>query len=59
MIQIRVIAGSPRLLVIGNIFDPGWKALVDGKPVSIYRTNYLFMGIIVPTGDHTASLVYR
>ena len=39
-------------VVITNIFDSGWKAYIDSKLTPIYRTNYLFQGILVPKGDH-------
>jgi len=44
---INVKTTQPRLLVIGNMYNPNWKATVDGKSVPIIRTNYLFMSIIV------------
>ena len=30
-----------------------WQATLDGNPVDIYRTNYAFMGCVVPPGRHT------
>ncbi len=50
---------NPRFLVISNLFYPGWHAEVDGKVVEIYRTNYLFQGVVVPSGRHTLVLRYR
>lgn len=40
-------------LVLTDIYFPLWKATIDGKPTSIIRTNYLFRGIIIPSGKHT------
>jgi hypothetical protein len=39
-------------LVLTDSFYPTWKAFVDGKPSSIYLTDYNFRGIIVPSGKH-------
>jgi hypothetical protein len=44
--------GEDHFVVITNIFDSGWKAYIDSKLTPIYRTNYLFQGIVVPEGDH-------
>jgi len=46
-------------VVIANMFDSGWKAAIDGKETKIYRTNYIFQGVIVPGGDHIISLRYN
>jgi hypothetical protein len=43
---------SDHFVVIANTYDPGWKAYIDSVPTRIYRTNYLFQGILVPKGDH-------
>lgn len=58
--SIRIITKTldNRLLVIGNMFDSGWEATVDGKKTIMYRTNYLFQGIIVPTGEHRVRVSY-
>jgi hypothetical protein len=39
-------------LVLTDSFYPTWKAFVDGKPSSIYLTDFNFRGIIVPSGKH-------
>lgn len=39
------------LLYIDNWY-PGWKAYVDGKEVKVYRANFTFKAIVVPTGEH-------
>jgi len=38
---------------------PGWRAVVDGRPVAIERWNHTFQSIQVPPGDHTVSFIYR
>ncbi len=46
-------------VVIANMYDSGWKAYVDSAPTPIYRTNYLFQGILVPKGNHTIVLQFE
>lgn len=58
-IKLDVQAENPRFLFISNMFYPGWQAKIDGELVEIYRTNYLFQGVIVPSGRHVIVLQYR
>ena len=44
---------------MSEVYYPAWKAYVDGEPVSLYRTNYLFRGVPVPEGEHTVELRYE
>lgn len=50
---------NDHFVVITNIYDAGWKAFIDSKLTPIYRTNYLFQGIIVPKGTHTIELQFK
>jgi hypothetical protein len=47
------------LLVISQPFYPGWRARVDGEPVSISRVDYLLQGIPVGAGEHRVELDYH
>ncbi len=44
------IIGNPSdsWLFIADTWYPGWKVKLDGKPVGLYRADYLFMGVQVP-----------
>ncbi len=50
---------EPRYLVVSEMYFPGWRAYVDGVETAIYRTNYLFRGVVVPAGRHTVRFEYR
>ena len=40
-------------MYLSEVYYPaGWKAYIDGNPTEIYKTNYLFRGIVVPKGKH-------
>jgi len=58
-ITIATTTAEPRLLVLGDMYFPGWHARVDGVEVPIYRTNYLFRGVAVPAGQHTVTFTYQ
>lgn len=39
------------LLVIADLWDPGWHAYVNGKPTPILRANHALRGVVLPAGD--------
>lgn len=41
-----------------DAWDPGWKATLDGVPVSILPAQDVFMAVRVPAGAHTMRLIY-
>ncbi len=44
-------------VILSDQYYPGWKAFIDGKRVSIYRTDGLLQGVMIPPGSHL--LVFR
>jgi hypothetical protein len=55
--SVAASAPTPGLLVLSEIWDPGWQATVDGVPTDILRTNGIFMAVPLGPGDH--ELVFR
>jgi len=58
-VEIAVRASQQGLLVLADTYYPGWEAAVDGVPAHIYRTNYLFRGVLVGPGEHRVTFDYR
>jgi hypothetical protein len=56
---VTTSSAETRFLVVSEMYFPGWRAYVDGVETPIYRTNYLFRGVVVPGGDRTVRFVYR
>ncbi len=52
-VTIETDASSPKLLFLSDVFDPGWKAFIDGKQSPVYRADYDFRAVAVPAGKHT------
>jgi hypothetical protein len=52
-------AGGPGLLVIGEGYDAGWRARVDGRPARILRVNADRMGVVLGNGNHRVVLDHR
>ncbi len=57
-LEIRTSASSPKLLFISDVFDSGWHASVNGKEEKIFRANYAFRAVSVPSGDSTVRFWY-
>ncbi len=47
------------LMVLSEVYYPGWTATVDGKPVEIGRVNYILRALRIPAGEHKVVLEYR
>ena len=55
-------APSEQLAVFSEIWygpDKGWKAYVDGQPVSHIRANYLLRAMRIPAGSHKIEFVFE
>jgi hypothetical protein len=59
-LEVKVNATGNNLLFLSETYYPeGWKAFVDNVEVPILRLNYLFRGVIVPTGVHTLTMKFE
>jgi hypothetical protein len=58
-VVLAINTPESRFLVLSEMYFPGWTAKVDGTSTEIYRTNYLFRGVVAPPGQHTVTFVYR
>lgn len=47
------------VLVLSDIYYPGWTATVDGKEVEIGRVNYVLRAIHVDGGKHTLQMTFK
>jgi hypothetical protein len=58
-VVIRVDASAPGMLVLADVFYPGWRATVDGTPARIYPANWGLRGVAVETGSQEIVFTYR
>jgi hypothetical protein len=56
---LEVEAPGPRFLVIGEHFDAGWKATIDGVSSPVVAADGLALGLWVPAGKHQVVLRFR
>jgi hypothetical protein len=57
--EIQVETANPAFLVVSDVYYPGWTAKVNNTSTQIYRTNYLFRGILVPSGSSMVRMEFR
>lgn len=48
-----------RTLCFSIPYSTGWKAYVDGEVKELQVVNGMYMGLVLPAGEHQISLVYR
>ncbi len=58
-IKIDVDIASNGVLVLTDLYYPGWKAYVDGKESRILRANYVMRGLPIESGRHRVEFVYE
>lgn len=46
-------------LFLADSWYPGWRATVDGNPVSLFSADFAFMTLQVPAGDHIVQINYQ
>ena len=57
-LKYDVKTGKGGILVFSEIYYPGWKAEVDGKPVEVARVNYVLRAIRIEQGSHQVRLSF-
>lgn len=58
-VDIEVGGLGPGYLVLTDVWYPGWKCAVDGRPADVYRANYLFRGVPIPPGAREVSFCFE
>jgi len=51
-VVMEVEISQPCMMVMNDVWHPGWKASVDGEVVNLYRVNYLQRGTWLDSGRH-------
>jgi uncharacterized membrane protein YfhO len=57
--EFKTNSSEPNMLVVSDLFYPGWEAKIDGKRTKIYLTDYAFRGIFLKPGNHQITFEYK
>jgi len=58
-VTIDVEADRNSVLILHDIYYPGWEAAVDGERRPILRANLLFRGVELSPGRHRVTFTFR
>jgi hypothetical protein len=58
-INLTVQSETGGLLVLAELYAPGWQAYVDGEPVETHRVNGISRGVVVPAGTSEVTFRYE
>lgn len=58
-VSLESESSTDAFLVLSDLFYPGWKVTVDGKPQEIIRTNYVLRGVSLTAGKHSITFRYE
>ncbi len=57
-ILLDVNAPGAGVLVLSEVYYPGWRAWVDDREVDVLRADYLFRAVELPAGAHRVRMLY-
>jgi uncharacterized membrane protein YfhO len=58
-VELDASLAKPGLVILADIFYPGWKLTIDDKPAPIYRANRMMRAAAVEAGDHHLVYTYE
>jgi len=58
-VVVQTETGPAGYLVLTDVWYPGWRCRVDGRPVPLYRADYLFRAVELPEGEHTVVFTFE
>ncbi|MDB5610103.1 MAG: hypothetical protein JWP25_7003 [Bradyrhizobium sp.] len=58
-VELVTTSTADSLLVLHDLYYPGWIAEVDGKPAAMLRAALLFRAVVVPAGRHRVAFRFE
>jgi hypothetical protein len=58
-VEMTVSAAAARLLLLTDVYFPGWRVFVDGREDRIWPADYAFRGVIIEPGVHKLRMTYE
>jgi hypothetical protein len=58
-VTISLKMNTAGLVVLSDLFDPGWKSYLNGNQVPVLRADHALRGVVVPAGTGTLEFRYQ
>jgi hypothetical protein len=58
-IRLQAATSLPGYLVMSEVYYPGWKVEVNGRPADLKRANYAFRSVFLPAGAHQVRFYFQ
>lgn len=57
-LDVRLVTDTQQFFVFSENYLPGWELFIENKPAPIYLAGTVYMGAVIPAGDHNVSFRY-
>lgn len=58
-VELKAKLDAPGIVVLADVYYPGWRLYVDGRPAPILRVNRMMRGAAVDKGEHKLTYIYE
>ncbi len=58
-LTVQYISDSSSIMNVLQADYPGWQVKIDGREVPHFRSNYLYLSVLVPAGNHQVELDFE
>ncbi|MBK7702957.1 MAG: hypothetical protein IPI34_08740 [bacterium] len=58
-VVLRAAPPVPSVLVLADLWLPGWSATIDGAPAPLLVADHMLRAVALPAGEHEVRFVYR
>lgn len=59
VLRLELAMATNGLLVVRDVWYPGWTARLDNRSIPIHRADYLFRAVMIPAGTHRLEMRYE
>jgi len=58
-LEVQYLTDSSSILTVLQADYPGWRVKIDGKEVPHFKSNYLYLSVVAPPGNHQVMFEYE
>lgn len=58
-VMVKATASQPGLLILGDLYHPGWRATVNAQPAELLRANHVLRGVLLSPGQHEVEFRFQ